>query len=170
MRDHGIARRGRWPTAVACLALLSSSCVAPGHSRLFTATRTCDWIDPASAEMGVIWLVTAFFRFDQLVEPGPGGTRVAVLHVGETVRLEAGASVLGPADCTHLITEVAWGTSDPRVATVHATARVAGLLTALTPGEIILTADASFAGGRVRIPYVFTQDPNQLRAIRVVAN
>jgi hypothetical protein len=172
MTDHGIARRRRWPIVVACFAMLTSSCVGPGKSRLITidATGTCDRMDRALAELAVIWGVTAFFRIDQLVEPGPAETRVAVLHVGETVRLEASASILGPADCTHLLTGVAWGTSDPRVATAETTGRVAGQLTARAPGEITLTADATFAGGRFRIPYLFSQGPYRLRAIRVVAN
>jgi hypothetical protein len=166
-----------WPIGVLFAAMLHTSCGgAVGKNAFFTPCppsgcdppRTCDRIDPASAALGYIWGMTASFTLDQLIEPSPQGTYVAVLRVGETVRLDARASVVGPADCSHLITGVSWGTSDSTVATAQATGRTTGVLTAIAPGEITLIADASFEGGMVRIPYVFGAGPNQLRAIRVI--
>jgi hypothetical protein len=167
-----------WPFGVLCAALLQMGCVEiSGPSRIFTPCpesgcdppRTCTLINPASAAIGYIWGVTAFFTLDQLVESSPRGTYVAILHVGEAAKLDAHASVVGPADCSHLITGVSWGTSDSTVATVQATGRTGAILTAVAPGEITLTADASFEGGVVRVPYVFGVGPYQLRAIRVVS-
>jgi hypothetical protein len=157
--------------------MLSASCRGPsGPYTFFTPCpesgcnppRTCDRIDPAGAAIGYIWGVTAFFTLDQLVEPSPQGTYVAVLRVGQAARLDAHASVVGPADCSHLITGVTWRTSDSTMATVLATGRTTALLTGVAPGEITLSADASFEGGMVRIPYVFGVGPYQIRAIRVV--
>lgn len=123
--------------------------------KLFTAdpSATCDRIDLAGAALGYLWSINASFTLAQLIEfDSPSNTWIAILHVGETAQLTVKVTIVTRADCSHLITGVTWGTSDTNVATAQPTGRNTGVLTALAPGEVTVSAQASFAGGAVNVP------------------
>jgi hypothetical protein len=160
----------RWNAGIALAVLVAASCGRAGQDVTSSdAADTCHKIERSLAELGVIWGINAFFRADQLIEPSAEGTYVAVLRVGDVARLEARASVVGSVDCSGIITGVTWRTSDSQVATAQVTGAATALLAALAPGEVTLTAEATFLGGRVHIPYVFNAGPSRVRRIRVVA-
>ena len=161
-------RRGN--AGIALAVLVAASCGRVGQDVTSSdAADTCHKIERSLVELGIIWGINAFVRADRIVEPSVDGTYVAVLRVGDVARLEARASVVGSVDCSGIITGVTWRTSDSQVAAAHPTGPASASLEALTPGEITLTAEVSFLGGRVRVPSLFNDGPYRLRTIRVVA-
>jgi len=135
--------------------------------KLFTPDPSgpCDRIDPKAA---YLWSIDASFTLAQLTEfDSPSSTWVAVLHVGETAELTVKVTTVTWAKCSHLITAVTWGTSGTSVATAQPTDRNTAVLTALTPGEVTVSAQASFEGGSVDVPYMFASGPYRIRRVRI---
>ena len=148
--------------------LLNASCGGSSPSAPLDfdfSSATCDRATPQGYLLGV----TAGFTLAQLTElMHPSATYVAVLRVGESTSLEVTARTLGTENCSDRTTAVSWATSDSGVATVHATGRATALLTARTPGEITIQAQASFPGAAIEVPYIFASAGPRIRAVRVV--
>jgi hypothetical protein len=148
------------------LALLPTGCDRSGQACLDQA--------------GTFWYLAAPTSAVRLAEPADGDATV-LLAVGERLTLTIQVDPTTIRDCPGTVfpTQVTWRSSAPALVAITGDA-LYGTMTALSPGEVTITADLVFTGGsRANADFYWCANAStcptnagerhKVRAVRVVA-